>query len=90
MDENEGGSCCWRYSLPVALLLIRENKETAQIDAVVIGVLTVLWGLVFRWVIIGDGDLGWVEITDYLTTGLAVPVLVAVIIKPTKVSTRSN
>jgi len=64
----------------LALLIIRENAEKAQFDAVVVAILTVLWGFVFRWAIIGGAaGLSWYEVTDYLTTGLAVPVLVAVL-----------
>jgi uncharacterized membrane protein YeiH len=65
----------------VALLIIRENAEKARFNAIVIGIVTVLWGLVFRWTIIGGVDLSWYEVSDYLTTGLAVPVLVTVIEK---------
>jgi hypothetical protein len=68
----------------LALIIIRENAENALFDAVVIGILTVLWGLVFRWAIIGGVGLSWYEATDYLTTGLAVPVLVAAITKCTR------
>jgi hypothetical protein len=65
----------------LALLIIRENAEKAQFDAVVVAILTVLWGFVFRWAVIGgSAGLSWYEVTDYLTTGLAVPVLVAVLL----------
>lgn len=74
----------------LALFLIRKSAEKAQFDAVVIGILTVLWGLVFRWTIIGAVGLSWYEVSDYLTTGLAVPVLVAVIAKYTKGKRTSN
>ena len=65
----------------VALLIIRENAEKARFDAIVIGILTVLWGFVFRWTIIGGVNLSWYEVSDYLTIGLAVPVLVTIIEK---------
>jgi len=63
----------------LALLLVRLNRAKAQIDAIVIGTLTLLWGVGLRWAIAGTAGWSWLELTDYLTTALAVPVMVAVV-----------
>jgi hypothetical protein len=69
---------CLIACLP-ALLLLRADKGKAQIDAIVIGAITLLWGVFLRWVIAGTAGWSWLEVTDYLTTALAIPVMVAVI-----------
>jgi hypothetical protein len=63
----------------LALHLVRHDKRTAQINALVIGAFSVLWGIVFRWAIIGASSLTRVEITDSLAIGLAIPALVAIV-----------
>ena len=63
----------------LALLLVRVDKAKAQVDAIVIGTITLLWGVGLRWAIAGATGWSWLEVTDYLTTALAVPVMVAVI-----------
>jgi len=75
----------------LALLLVRYDKRTAQIDALIIGAFSVLWAVFFQWVITGINiSITWIEITDYLVIGLAIPVLVAVIRKLTWSQLPSN
>jgi len=62
----------------LALFLIRYDNRKAQVNASVVAALAVLWGCVFRLAIIGVTNLTWGEITDYITIGAAIPVLVAI------------
>jgi hypothetical protein len=59
----------------LAFRLIRTAQDTAQIDACIIGAFAVLWGVLLRLATIGTISFGWIEVTDYLTVGLAVPLL---------------
>jgi len=68
----------------LALLIIRYDKKTAQVDAVIIGVLSIVWGVVYKWIFYDSsykstGLLGWVELTDYLVVALAIPTFVAIL-----------
>jgi hypothetical protein len=62
----------------LAALLVKLDREHAQTDAVLVGILSVLFGIFLRIHVAGGAAVGCVEITDYLTVGLAVPALVAV------------
>jgi len=74
----------------LALLLVRYDRRTAQFDAYIIGSLSVLWGVVFTWAITGEINVTWEEITDNLTIWLAIPALVAVVNRVSKMLPPSN
>ena len=104
--KNWHGTIAWikiRHTIVViliggflSLLLIKCDKRNAQIDAVFIGFLSVLYCVIYKWVLCriyhlpfgGPSLFTWVEVTDYLAIGLAIPAIVAVIQKflkwPTK------
>lgn len=68
-------------ALAVAALVLRESKEKTQYDANTIGVLTLLWGVALRLSVVGSVAWSWLEVSDYLTTALAVPIFVYVVRK---------
>ena len=68
-------------ALAIAALVIREDKEKAMNTATAIGILTLVWGIVLRLAVVGVGYWSWLEVSDYLTTALAVPVAVAIMRK---------
>jgi hypothetical protein len=63
----------------VAWGLVKQDPRTAQMNALYIGLLSMLFGAFLRVHVAGGMSLGWIEITDYLTIGLAVPALVALV-----------
>jgi hypothetical protein len=63
----------------VAWGLVRQDARHAQLNSVFIGVLSMLFGMFLRVHVAGGMSVGVVEVTDYLTIGLAVPALVAVV-----------
>jgi hypothetical protein len=71
----------------VALFLVRYDNQTAKIDALIIGVLSVVWALFLRLMIGSDISLTWIEISDFVAIGLAIPVVVVVV---NKVSVMAN
>lgn len=86
--QNPDGMLAWlkvRQAVVVSVIaslaaffLVSQNRKKAQVDAVAVGVLTVLWGLGLRWIFVGSEGWSWFEVTDYLTTALSVPAMVAV------------
>jgi hypothetical protein len=57
----------------LAMFLLRYDRKNVQINSLLVGVMSVLWGIVFSWVVVGTVYLGWIEITDYLVVGLWIP-----------------
>jgi hypothetical protein len=63
--------------IPAALVLVKQVKQTALADGLVIGVLAVGWTVFLRWSVLGGFDrVSWLEISDYLVILLAIPVWV--------------
>jgi hypothetical protein len=82
----------------MSLLLLRFDKKTALFDALAIGTLSVIYGVIFKWVFYYINDLPsggpsiftLVEVTDYLAVGFVLPVFVAVMRKLTWSQPPSN
>jgi hypothetical protein len=96
-SKNWYGSLVWiiiRHKVAVAiiggllsLLLVKYDDKTAQIDANIIGALSILYCVIFKWYFLGiyvlrtgkDSIFTWIDVTDYLAIGVAIPLLVAII-----------
>lgn len=96
------GSLAWikiRHTVAVvivggvlSMLLVRYDRKTATIDSCIIGALSILYGVIFKWYFLGIKGLRiggssiftWIDVTDYLVIGLAVPVLVEIITRLAK------
>lgn len=71
----------------LSLLLIKYDNKTAQIDSFIVGALSIMYVVIYKWVFLGikglrigeGGIFTWIDITDYLAIGLAIPILVAII-----------
>jgi len=61
----------------LAQLLIRQDRNNARTNSISVGLLSVLWGIGFAWVVVGTIHLGWTEITDYLVIGFGIPLWTA-------------
>jgi len=68
-------------ALSIAALVIREDKEKAIKTATAIGILALVWGIGLRFAVVGVGYWSWLEVSDYLTTALAVPVAASIMRK---------
>ena len=75
----------------LSLLIVKFNKDSAQLDAIIIGALTILYSVIFKYVVVWNYGLladgfrfnifTWFELTDYLVMGACIPALVAIIRK---------
>jgi hypothetical protein len=63
----------------IAWALVKQDAKRAQLNALLVGILSMLFGIFLRIHVAGGMSVGLVEITDYLTIGLAVPALVAAV-----------
>jgi hypothetical protein len=68
-------------AIAIAALVIREDKEKAMKTATAIGIFSLVWGIVLRISVVGVGYWSWLEVSDYLTTALAVPVAASIMWK---------
>jgi len=96
------GSLAWikiRHTVAVlivggllSLFLVKYDQKTAKTDSCIIGALSVLYGVIFKWVFLGiygirtggSSIFTWIDVTDYLVIGLAIPVLVVIINRSAK------
>ncbi len=86
-QRKSQGSLLWlkiRHLFVVALIgvslagfLLRYDRKNVQINSILVGLLSILWGVVFSWAVIRTVYLGWIEVTDYLVVGLWIPVVTA-------------